>query len=302
MKRIFLLALVLAAAGAALYIAQHRKANDAVNPNALVDLAADWQHDLSRVPMHLTRLSDADEIRIGRNLAQAYGIGAGDNDPGTAAIEKYVSGVGARVAARAHRKIPFTFLLDRNPNFINAFALPGGNVVIGLGLLRQMHSEDELAFVLGHEIEHIDHYHAVERVQIEARLHKLNLDVLAELAEIPLALWQAGYSKDQEFEADREGLLLAAQAAYAPQGALDLMNTFVRLDREYVARSQTPVDALGRLAIESLQGYFRSHPLSSERLAQLQKVIVQSALATGQNTLPLPSEIHADLGRSKGSA
>jgi len=295
MKRMFFLAIVLASAGAALYFAQHRKANDAVNPNALVDLAADWQHDLSRVPMHLTRLSDAEEIRIGGNLAEAYGIATGDNDAGPAAIQNYVSSVGARVATRAHRKIPFTFLLDRDPNLINAFALPGGNVVIGLGLLRQMHSEDELAFVLGHEIEHIDHYHAVERVQIEARLHKLNLDVVADVAGIPLALWQAGYTKDQEFEADREGLLLAAQAGYSPRGAVDLMNTFARLDREYVGHSQTPVDALGRLAIESLAGYFRSHPLSSERLAQLQKVIVQSGLPSSQNTVPFGPEILAAL-------
>lgn len=38
-------------------------------------------------------------------------------------------------------------------------------------------------------------------------------------------------------EADREGLLLAAMAGYSPQGAVDLMNAFVRLDRQYVAHS-----------------------------------------------------------------
>ncbi len=261
MKRALLLALVLVAAGAALYLAQRRKTEDSVSPNALIDVAADWQHDLSRAPMHLTRLSDADEIRIGRNLVEAYGIGAGEKDARTSTLRDYVNMVGARVASHAHRKIPFVFFLDANPNLINAFALPGGNVVVGLGLLRQMHSEDELAFVLGHEIEHVDHYHAVERVQIEAQLHKLDLDVLAELAGIPLGLWQAGYTKDQEFEADSEGLLLAAAGGYSPQGALDLMNTFLRLDREYVAHSQTPVDALGRLAVESLARLFPFSPV-----------------------------------------
>lgn len=39
-------------------------------------------------------------------------------------------------------------------------------------------------------------------------------------------MWQAGYAKDEESEADNEGLLLAAAAGYSPQGALDLMNTF----------------------------------------------------------------------------
>jgi beta-barrel assembly-enhancing protease len=295
MKRALLLTLVLVAAGAALYFAQRRKAEDRVSPNALVDVAADWQHDLSRAPMHLTRLSDADEVRIGNNLVEAYGIGAREKDARTSTLLDYVNKVGARVASHAHRKIPFVFFLDANPNLINAFALPGGNVVIGLGLLRQMHSEDELAFVLGHEIEHVDHYHAVERVQIEAQLHKLDLDALAELAGIPLALWQAGYTKDQEFEADSEGLLLAAAGDYSPQGALGLMNTFLRLDREYVPHSRTPVDALGRLAVESLAGYFRSHPLPSERLANAEKLIVVTGLPARQITVPFPSEVQSAL-------
>jgi len=64
MKRLIPLVLILAAAGTALYFAQRRKAEDAVNPNAVVDVAADWQRDISRVPMSVTRLSDADEVRI----------------------------------------------------------------------------------------------------------------------------------------------------------------------------------------------------------------------------------------------
>ena len=292
MKRFIWLSLILVAAGAALYVAQKRKAEDAVNANAVVDVAADWQHDLSRAPMHLTRLSDSDEIRIGRDLVQAYGYAAARENSREQAIEHYLNRVGGRVSANAHRKIAFTFFLDPNSNMINAFALPGGNVVVGLGLLRQMHSEDELAFVLGHEIEHVDHYHAAERIQVEAQLHKLNLDVLAGIAGIPLSLWQAGYTKDEEFEADREGLLLAAAAGYSPQGVVDVLNTFIRLDGEYVAQAQTPVDALSRLAIESLTGYFRSHPMPSERLARAEKWIALAHLPKDQPTSPMPSDLN----------
>jgi len=52
-------------------------------------------------------------------------------------------------------------------------------------MLDLMMSEDELANVLGHELEHIDHYHCVERVQLEAKLKNLNLDVLGALLQIP---------------------------------------------------------------------------------------------------------------------
>jgi len=290
MKRLVLLALILAAAGAALYFAQHRRAEDAVNPNAVVDVAADWQRDISRVPMRLTRLSNADEVRIGDELVRRYGYAEPYENAKLASLENYVNQVGSRVARHAQRKIEFHFHFVPDPNLINAFALPGGHVFVGWGLLKEMHSEDELAFVLGHEIEHVDHYHAVERVQVEAQLHKLNLDVLADLAGIPLSLWQAGYTKDEEFEADREGLLLAAAAGYSPQGAVDLLKTFVRLDGEYVSHSQTPVDALSRVAIESLTGYFRSHPMSSERLARTEKLIAQARLPANQPTIPMPAD------------
>lgn len=289
MKRLLVLAGILAAAGAALYFAQHRNASDRVGANAVVDVAADWQHDLSRAPMHLTRLSDSEEIRIGNELVQAYGYGEGQPDVRAAAIEAYLKQVGTRVAAHAHRRLAFTFFLDPSPELINAFALPGGNVVVGLGLVKQMHSEDELAFVLGHEIEHVDHYHAVERVQVQAQLHKWKLDAVADLAGIPLSLWQAGYSKDEEFEADREGLLLAAAAGYSARGAVDVLNTFARLDAEYVAHSQTPAEALSRLAVEGLNGYFRSHPMPSERLARVEKLSALARLPVDEAVTPFPA-------------
>ena len=287
MKRLLSLLIILLAAGAALYFAQHRVARDAVSANAVVNVAADLQRDVTRVPMQITRLSDADEVRIGDELAQRYGLSTAPRTPETTAAQDYITRVGARIAAHARRKLVFHFYLDPNPDLINASALPGGHVVVGLGLINQMKSEDELAFVLAHEIEHIDHYHAVERVQIEAQLHKVSLDAFPALAQIPLALWQAGYSKDEEFEADREGLLLAASAGYSPRGAIDLLTRFVQLDREYVIHADTPTGELSQLAIEGLMGYFRSHPLASERLARVNALVIEEHLSPNQPITPL---------------
>ena len=74
MKRLLSLLIILLAAGGALYFAQHRDARDAVSSNVVVDVAADLQRDVTRVSMRVTRLSDADEIRIGDELAQRYGL------------------------------------------------------------------------------------------------------------------------------------------------------------------------------------------------------------------------------------
>jgi beta-barrel assembly-enhancing protease len=287
MKRTLAISLILLIAMAGLYLAQRRKHLDAVSPNAILDVAADFQRDLSRAPLQMTRLEDDSEVRIGHELAEQYLSAEPSHSTEMQTVEKYVVEVGTRVAGRAHRRLPYRFHLRANSNLINAFALPGGQIFVGLGLLRRITSEDELAGVLGHEIEHVDHYHAAERVQIEARLRKIELDAIASLAQIPLDLWQAGYSKEQELEADREGLRLAAAAGYSPQGAITFLERWAELNREYVTHALTPVDELSQVAIQGLQGYFRSHPLPEERLEQAKKVIAEDELDTSKPLTPL---------------
>jgi predicted Zn-dependent protease len=290
MKRMVILVLILAITGTSIYFAQYRKRHDQVSANAVVNVAADWQRDLSRAPMQITRISDAEETRIGDELAQRYEPAPNSLTSEDRSMETYVGKVGERVSAHAKRQLNYRFHLVPDRDLINAFALPGGHVFIGQGLLDQMTSEDELAFVLGHEIEHIDHYHAVERVQVEAQLHQFNLDAVAAVAQIPMGLWQMGYTKDQEFEADREGLHIAAAAGYSPQGAATMMEQLAKLDREYVVKAETPTGELSQLAVQGLTGYFRSHPEPSERLAQVKQVIAQDRLPMKRPLTPFHVE------------
>jgi predicted Zn-dependent protease len=290
MKHLIALALVLVVAAGAIYLAQHRERHDAVSANAVVDMAADWQSDLTRLPMRLTRISDDREVRIGNEIARQYVSAVPALTSKEQFTERYVAQVGARVAAHARRKLDFQFHLIPNRDLINAFALPGGHVFIGQGLLDRMESEDELAYVLGHEIEHIDHFHSVERIQIEAQLHKLNLDVVAEITQFPISLWEAGYSKEQEFEADREGLRIAVQAGYSAQGALNLLAKLAQLDRAYVLHADTPTEELSQVAIDGLEGYFRTHPLPAERIQQANEVIAEDLLPVNKALSPIQIE------------
>jgi predicted Zn-dependent protease len=288
--------LVLGFALAGLYWSQRRPKPTAVSPNAIVNMAADVQRDISRIPMHFMRLSDEEEITIGKELASRYAAQTRKLTPEEEGLEKYVRRVGATLAVHAHRKLPYSFTVLPDHNLINAFSLPGGPVYIGEGMLDLMMSEDELANVLAHEIEHIDHYHCVERVQVEAQLKNLNLDAVGALLQIPMDFWEAGYHKDEEFEADREGMYLAVQSGYSPYGAVDQFEHFAKLCNEYVIHAESPDEELSQLAVLSLTGYFRSHPLPSERLAQANRIIVQEHWESRKEKKPFRVEYEVHNG------
>lgn len=275
MKRAAAFLVVLLVGVTALYFSQKRHDSTPVTANAVVAIAADAQRDLTRAPMRLTRLSDEEEIAVGRQLALQYSIPVERFNAQELGLENYVRRIGGAVAQHAHRPLPYTFHVIPDRAMINAFSLPGGPVYVGEGLLDLMDSEDQVAVILGHEIEHIDHYHCAERVQVEARLRNLNLGVLGDIIQIPLGVWEAGYNKDEEFEADREGMRLAAVGGYSPYGAVSLFEKFGRLHSEYVIHARSPEEELSQLAIQSLEGYFRSHPLPSERLAQAKRLIAE---------------------------
>ncbi len=289
--------LVLGLALGALYYTQRQNKHSPVSPNALLEMAADAQRDLARAPMHFTRLSDEEEIAIGKELAAQYAPPNEELSPEQQGLAAYVSLVGTRLAVHAQRQLPYSFHVIWNRDMINAFSLPGGPVYIGEGLLDLMTTEDELANVLAHELEHIDHYHCVERVQLEASLKNRNLQVLGELLQLPFSLWEAGYRKDEELEADREGIYLSVQAGYSPYGAVQALHRFAKLHDEYVTHAETPEEELSDLAILSLQGYFRSHPLPSERLAQANQIIAQQHWETRKEQKPFHLEYFVHNGQ-----
>ena len=297
MKRLLIFIPVLLIGVSAIYFSERRHDSTPVSANSIVEVAADAQRDLTRLPMRLTRLSDQEEIAIGKELAERYPINSENLTAEGSALDAYVGRVGRALAAHAHRHLPYSFHLIPNRYMMNASSLPGGPVYVGEGLLDQMTSEDELAAVIGHEIEHIDHYHCAERVQVEARLRNLKLDIVGVLVQIPLSVWEAGYNKDEELEADREGMRLEVQEGYSPYGAVTLFEKFAKLNKEYIIHAQSPEDELSQLAIQSLEGYFRSHPQTSERLAQANAVIAHEGWETRKSQKPFRVEYEVHNGQ-----
>jgi beta-barrel assembly-enhancing protease len=271
MKRWIPLAIIVLAGIIAIAAVQWQRVATRPSAQAVLTAGADAQHELTRMPAQLDRMSDADEIAVGNEIASSYARMWPLKNDQDRATETYITTVGTAVAVHARRRLPYHFHYIPDRNFVNAFALPGGHVFVGRGLMNLMHSEDALAAVLGHEIEHIDLRHCAERAQTEAHLRQLGS--LGALVGLPVEVFMAGYSKDQELKADREGTTLAVEASYSPDGILQLFDEFRKLEHRSEQSPRSPVDESAQLSLETLAGYFRSHPPSTERADQIRRLI-----------------------------
>jgi predicted Zn-dependent protease len=280
MKRYTALAAIIGLAVAALVLSERRRLEAEVSPAPFLYFVADTERELTRIPVSLTRISDQQEIEIGDKMARGYlELNKAQETPENREVAAYISEVGARMAEHARRKLPYKFHYMPQNYFVNAFALPGGHVFIGKGLLNLMETEDELANILGHEIEHVDLGHCAERVQIEGAVRKLPL---GSIVQFPVEMFEAGYRKEQELEADREGAKLAEAAGYSAEGANSMFRKYRRLEEEaHQYRAQGPQRTVLTLPIElgnvvvlqTLEGYFRTHPPESERITQIERLM-----------------------------
>jgi predicted Zn-dependent protease len=214
-------------------------------------------------------LTDADEIRIGGLLAAQFAKSEGmESTPQTTKIDQYLQQVGDRLAQQAQRKIPYRFHFDPDPGFKSAFALPGGQIFVGAGILAMMDTEDQLAVVLGHEMEHVDLNQCRNRLIEELQKQHLTIATADALKVDPFL---PGYGHDREFAADWSGVKLAADSGYSPDAAVRLLNMYVILGQQM---THTQSEAEKNL---------------KDRIAQIQRLIAEEKLATPkEKDLALP--------------
>lgn len=175
-------------------------------------------------------LTDADEVHIGELLAeQVINLNGTQSSPQMVKIEKYLQSVTDKVGAQAERKLPYRIHYDPDPSFKSAFGLPGGQIFIGAGILAFMDSEDQLASVIGHEIEHVSLNQCRDRLlQIMAEKHIS----VADADKLKVDPFFPGYGKVSELAADENGVLIAAKAGYSPVGAVRMLETFLLMEQQ----------------------------------------------------------------------
>ena len=242
-----------------------------VDFDAVLDIWGDVARDVDSFTKTATRVSVRKEIEVGDAIAKRLWV-----KERTGRDQAYVEGVGQRIAAHARRQdIPFRFHVveSRDPN---AWAVAGGHIYITTSLLDLLQTEAELAAVLGHEIAHVDLRHCIELLQYELLLRRAGFGDMAILVSIAEQLVRFGYSEVQEREADRLGLLLAAEAGYAPLGALDAFKRmYVEFGPEEADSAQTkgPEGEITRALSEALEAYFATHPPFLDRLDELRSLL-----------------------------
>ncbi len=228
----------------------------------------DWKkaaETVQKVQRANADINEPQEISLGQGIASNL-LGAApllDNP----AVEEYVNRVGRWLTLQTERPdLPWQFgVLDDND--VNAFAAPGGYVFITKGLLAQMHSEAELAGVLAHEISHVLRKHHLQAIKKGARselLADLANDAIrsqgadprfSKLVSAGTEVYARGLDKNDEFEADRMGVVIAARAGYDPYGLPAVLQTLQTLN---------PGDS-------SLALMFKTHPALADRLDRLDR-------------------------------
>lgn len=171
-----------------------------------------------------------DEIRAGNALEASFmKLNEVGETPEQKRIEAYLQKVGDKVAQNSTRKLTYKFHLDPHPGFRSAVAYPGGQIIVGGGVLALMQHEDELAVVLGHEIAHADLKQCARRVIEVMQKDHLTADQFDKLS---IEDFGKPYGKDGELAADREGIKMAVAAGYSAHAATELFEVFQFLIRD----------------------------------------------------------------------
>jgi beta-barrel assembly-enhancing protease len=189
---------------------------------------------------HLAMTTDQ-EIAIGlQSLPQVEAQYGGESRDASATAK--VQEVGQRLLSRAIKETPyrFQFHLLADPKTINAFALPGGQVFITEALLRKLHTEGELAGVLGHEMGHVVGRHGAQQLAKQQLTQGLagaagvaSYDpnnpgrsmAVGQMAQMVASSVNMKFGRNDELESDVLGVRFLAQAGYDPRAMIGVMET-----------------------------------------------------------------------------
>lgn len=215
-------------------------------------------------------ISTQQEVQMGTEYAQQINAQLPIiKDP---EVVRYINVLGDSIAKLADdRSLDWQFFVV-NSSEVNAFAVPGGYVYVNRGLIERAQKMDQLAGVLGHEIGHVVRRHSVKQME-QAQGANIGVTLACVLTQVcnnqaTGALINVGgtalfakFSRDDEAQADEEGVKNVVRAGIDPRGIPEMFQILIN-ERE---RSPSAVDS-----------WFATHPLEESRIqatdAQIAKI------------------------------
>lgn len=189
-------------------------------------------------------------------------------------LQDYVKSVGMKVvnnSQAADSPYQFNFYLLNDPQTINAFALPGGQIFITAGLLKRLKTEDELAGVLGHEIGHVVGRHSAQQMAkndltnglltaaVTATSDPYSGNNSAAIARYVGQMVTMKYGRDDELEADKFGIKYMLSTGYNPAQMITVMEVL----KDASGGANRPSE------------FQSTHPDPDHRIAEIKKALAQ---------------------------
>ncbi|MGC9318136.1 MAG: M48 family metalloprotease [Armatimonadota bacterium] len=186
------------------------------------------------------------------SIEAAYNV---DRDP---LMNEWLTHAGQTIVAQSRRQtIPYEFKVIET-DLVNAFAAPYGHIYVTRGFLDFCESEDEVWMVLAHEVGHVVHRDSIKSFKksllmgILTQVLRGESQTVGDVVGIGLGLLSLQYSRDDEYEADDAGTLLAYRAGYDPHRGLDFYHRLMtKLQKHRPSRFEV---------------YFMTHPRTEDRI------------------------------------
>lgn len=208
-------------------------------------------------------INDEAEVKIGNNIAQSVKKDVTlVTDKGRIAHLVKIGLTLVAVSDRDYLNYKFHIVEDEG---MNAFALPGGYIFVNSGLIEKT-SEDELAFVIAHEIGHIAARHSIKKLQaslgmsiiLGVAMQTVKTDIIKNAVDIVYNVVALGYSRSDEFLADALAVKYTRKAGYDPHAGITLMEKLHKDSKN-----------------EFTLTFLRSHPPPEQRIAAIEQKIQQ---------------------------
>ncbi|MFN8298656.1 MAG: M48 family metallopeptidase [Chitinophagales bacterium] len=197
------------------------------------------------------------EQKIGEQAYLQFTVGASINKDASVIANRFLN----NLHFKSEYPVSITII---NDSTVNAFALPGGRIVVYAGILHKMNSASQLAALLSHEYSHVVLKHSTRslfRALSSYIMVSLFLGDATGVAAVVVQnadqLKQLSYSREFESDADKNGLQLLAEQHINPQGMISL---FEALQKEEKQHGEFP-------------GFLSTHPLTADRIAEIKAEI-----------------------------